>query len=279
MGAATGNASRLTPADILGALASYSPIDARSLAVVVAHPDDEVIGAGACLPLLVGVTIVHVTDGAPRSLRDAHAAGFATRDAYARARHSEAEVALALAGIAPQCLVALGIADQEASLCIAELARRLARLLSDNALSAVLTHAYEGGHPDHDGVAFAVHCAARLIANTGAAEPTIIEMAGYHAGPQGLVTNAFLPGADPGLTIELDSRKQALKRRMLACHVSQARTLAQFGVTIERYRVAPCYDFTSPPHPGQLWYEQFDWGMTGARWRALASEALAELSR
>jgi glycosyltransferase involved in cell wall biosynthesis len=94
-------------------------------------------------------------------------------------------------------------------------------------------------------------------------------MAGYHAGEGRLVTHDFLPGGDVGLTMELDEAQQALKRRMLACHASQSRTLAQFGVEVERYRSAPRYDFAAPPHPGRLWYEQFDWGMSGARWRTL----------
>lgn len=277
MGAAAGHAGRLTGADVLGALVTAAPIDAQALAVVVAHPDDEVIGAGAHLPSLANVTVVHVTDGAPRSMHDARAAGYDTRNDYARARSREAGASLALAGITPERVLALGVADQEASLRLAEVARRLTRFLGDRAIHVVLTHAYEGGHPDHDATAFAVHHAARLIADVGGTEPAVLEMAGYHVGPQGLVTHRFLPGGDPGLTVELDAAEQALKRRMLACHVSQSRTLAQFGVEVERYRLAPRYDFAAPPHPGRLWYEQFDWGMTGARWRALAGEALVEL--
>jgi N-acetylglucosamine malate deacetylase 2 len=236
-----------------------------------------VIGAGARLPLLSDVSVVHVTDGAPRSMQDALAAGYRTREAYALARRREAQAALALAGIPSRNLYPLGFVDQEASSHLAELARRLARLVSEKAIRAMLTHAYEGGHPDHDATAFAVHGARALIAGAGGSVPAIIEMAGYHAGPQGLVTHQFLPDGDPGLTIELDEAQRALKRRMLACHASQSRILAQFGIEIERYRAAPRYDFTAPPHPGPLWYEQFDWGMTGARWRTLAGEALAEL--
>jgi N-acetylglucosamine malate deacetylase 2 len=277
MGAAVGHSGRLTAADVLVALATAAPIDAQALAVVVAHPDDEVIGAGAHLPSLANATVVHVTDGAPRSMHDAHAAGYETRHDYARARSREAEASLALAGIPPGHVLALGVADQEASLRMAELTFRLARLIADRAIHVVLTHAYEGGHPDHDATAFAVHHAAGLIADAGGTEPAILEMAGYHAGPQGLVTHCFVPGGDPGQTAELDPAAQALKRQMLACHVSQLRTLAQFGVEVERFRLAPRYDFAAPPHPGRLWYEHFDWGMTGARWRALAGEALAEL--
>ncbi len=39
------------------------------IAIVAAHQDDETIGAGGCLPRFGEVTLVHVTDGAPRDGR------------------------------------------------------------------------------------------------------------------------------------------------------------------------------------------------------------------
>jgi hypothetical protein len=54
------------------------------------------------------------------------------------------------------------------------------------------------------------------------------------------------------------------------------RNLRGFATKFERFRVAPPYRFTRPPH-GALLYEQFDWGMDGARWRALAGAALRDL--
>jgi hypothetical protein len=61
---------------------------------------------------------------------------------------------------------------------------------------------------------------------------------------------------------------------MLGCFRTQSETLAPFGVDAERFRLAPAYDFAQPPHPGALFYEQFDWGMTGDRFRAIAREVL-----
>jgi hypothetical protein len=42
--------------------------------------------------------------------------------------------------------------------------------------------------------------------------------------------------------------------------------------------MAPRYDFTRPPHRGQLYYETLGWPMTGERFRQLAREAAEDLS-
>ena len=57
--------------------------------IVAAHPDDEIIGAGAQLPRLSQAYFLHLTDGAPKDMRDASALGFVTREAYAEARRRE----------------------------------------------------------------------------------------------------------------------------------------------------------------------------------------------
>jgi hypothetical protein len=65
-----------------------------------------------------------------------------------------------------------------------------------------------------------------------------------------------------------------MKRSMLDCYRTQQDTLAAFGVERERFRRAPQYDFTQPPHAGALYYEQFPWGMTGERFRELTREVV-----
>lgn len=240
---------------------------AEPTAVVVAHPDDETIGAGASLRLFDDLTVVHVTDGAPRRGGDAEAAGHASASAYAAARRAELADALAAGRCRAPCLE-LGVPDQAASDRMAAVADRLAVIFTERGVRAVLTHPYEGGHPDHDATAFAAH----LAAGRARPPPALVEMAGYHAGADGgVVTSRFLPGDPAPTVVALDEAERAAKGAMLRCFRSQQATLAIFGCEAECFRPAPRYDFGRPPHPGTLHYERHDWGMTGARWRALAA--------
>ena len=252
-----------------------------SVAVVAAHPDDEVLGLGTRLPLLGnGLLLIHVTDGAPRDMTDASRAGCATREDYAALRRRELEAALRTAGASAD-LAMLGAVDQEASLDLAGLARRLAALLRDRgAPDIIVTHPYEGGHPDHDAACFIVHAACRELLGPAAA-PAIVEMASYHDRNGSIAPLEFLDNADGGgeVALPLTAAEQDLKRRLLACFTTQQGTLQYFPTGIERFRPAPAYDFTAPPHAGTLFYERFGWGgMTGERWRALAKEAVEALA-
>ena len=236
------------------------PVD-QVIALVVAHPDDEVIGAGAVLHLFRRLVLVHVTDGAPMNLADAHSHGFPDAAQYAAARR--AELGRALAQLSGTQMVELGAPDQGATERLVPLTHALRGVLTGHSVTTVLTHPYEGGHPDHDATAF-------IAAQCGL---PVVEFASYHAAEDGgLVTGAFLPGPEP-VRIALSPDERTRKRSMLDCFTTQAQTLAPFGTECELFRAAPRYDFTQPPHPGPLNYERYDWGMTGERWRHLAGEA------
>jgi LmbE family N-acetylglucosaminyl deacetylase len=268
-------------AGFLDGLAARLPAH-RRVALLAAHPDDEVVGAGAQLPLLTGLTLLHLTDGAPRDPADACAAGFADGAAYAAARRRELAAALAAAGIAPP-RHRLGLTDQEVARELAPLARRLAALLDVLRSEILLTHPYEGGHPDHDAAAFAAAAATRLLRQAGRPAPAIIEMACYHRAPQGgMQTGDFLAGSGGrATTIALRPAEVAAKRRLLGCFPSQSGVLAAFGLRQERFRPAPPYDFRRPPQDGPLLYEEWGFALDGAAWRrhaAAASRALGMAS-
>ena len=248
-------------------------IDGSRVAAVVAHPDDETIGCGALLQRLSGVHVVVVTDGAPCDLQDAHWHGFETAEAYAAARSRELQRVMQLAGVQPQHILQFDMRDQQAVLKLAGVTVRLRRIFADWKIGIVLTHAYEGGHPDHDAVAFCVHQAARR------ARPPlrIIEMPLYRATETGAAHQSFVPapGIEP-VVVELTAEEQRRKRDMVAAYVTQKDVLAGFSLAAEVFRIAPDYDFTKAPNGGRVLYDRENWGIESKDWLRQAREALTQ---
>src|SRR5262249_23008813 len=144
----------------------------------------------------------------------------------------------------------LDFVDQEVTPAMAPLARRLAALCRELRPDVLLTHAYEGGHPDHDAVALAAAAAVAMLRSAlgssggraspergaGRQPPELVEMALYHAAGGELTRGAFLPagrgrsagggasggGAEDVCRLRLAPAEIERKRRMAACHASQA---------------------------------------------------------
>jgi LmbE family N-acetylglucosaminyl deacetylase len=237
--------------------------------VIVAHPDDETLACGALLPRLADVTVLHVTDGAPRDLADAHRLGFTHWADYARARRQEMEHAAKIAGLAPPALKSLGVPDQSAALNLTQLTRAILGFIAG--VDLVLTHAYEGGHPDHDAVAFAVAAARGRMRGKA---PIVLEMPLCRKARGGWARQSF-DGPDQGVRLRLTEKERERKGKMIAAFVTQREALADFGVNDEVYRVAPAHDFTQPPET--VLYDDYSWGMTGGQFAALARAARGEL--
>lgn len=244
-------------------LASGDPIDER-VALVIAHPDDETLWAGAALRRLRALTLVLVTDGAPEDMADACRLGFATRSAYAAARAIELAGAVAALDARPR-LIRYDVPDQGIADDVGMVADRLAHDCADSA--AILTHPYEGGHPDHDAVALAVRIAADRIG------VPVVEFACYACFDGTRVFARFV--ADPACPAQerpLDAADRARIGRALAAHVTQASVFGDWRPDVERWRTAPRYDFTRPPPGEAVLYDDFGWAMTSGRWRALVAD-------
>jgi LmbE family N-acetylglucosaminyl deacetylase len=251
--------------------------------VLAAHPDDEVIGASSLLSRFPNSIVVFLTDGATRDPHFWTGGPYASREDYARTRRIEAEQALAVAGMSCEQILWLGGVDQEAILEVRSLAERFEAILAEHSLDAIITHPYEGGHPDHDAAALIARVAVSATCDHA---PDLFEMTSYHARSGMCVTGEFLDNptsrADRSFVLDhsllellLEEEEQQRKRQMFAAYSSQRLVLENFPTEREQFRPAPEYDFTKPPHNNdKLWYECMQWPMTGARWRELAADAM-----
>ncbi|CAN5889655.1 hypothetical protein BH11GEM1_BH11GEM1_26850 [soil metagenome] len=248
------------------------------LLILVAHPDDEAIGAGALLGHYPHATVAHLTDGGGVEEATAAARGFRSRADYAAARRAEVLAALSIVGIPEQRVVSLGIPDGEAGSRLVESSRVIMQLLDDVQPDVVLTHPYEGGHSDHDATAFGVHLAAGILRREGGRAPIILELTSYHHANGERIRGQFI--ARDGVrvrTLVLDELSRARKITMFQRFTSQREVVEKFPVQVERFRVAPRYLFTEAPHEGVLDYERFCVRITGSEWRASAARALEML--
>jgi N-acetylglucosamine malate deacetylase 2 len=241
------------------------------VAVVVAHFDDEVIGFGAQFRRFPGCLTVHVTDSAPMAPTQGP-----TRERNAVLRADEARRALALAGH-EGARETLGVTDLTAAFHLADIARALERLFARDEIRFVLTHAYEGGHPDHDAVAFAVHAAKRLLSGQGQAV-NVIEAPFYRMEDGRSLRQDFVPAEScETVVLSLDEDARALKRRLFAVYESQKDVLAGMSTEREWLRAAPAYDFARLPNGGRLHRLYGDAAIAPERWPALTAEALRTL--
>ena len=248
------------------------------LVIVVAHPDDEVIGCGGQLRRWRDAHLIHITDGSPRNPTDAAAAGFPSRKDYTASRRQETLQMAKLSGISVSHIHSLHLSDHETVLHLVEITEALVQRFVELQPEFVVTHPYEGGHPDHDSAALAVHLARRILLKVQHHAPMIVEAASYFNRAGIMATGEFLPRARSEIhTAPLTLEQRDFKRQLFDCYRTQQHVLQYFPITLERFRQAPEYDFAAPPHPGKLYYELFQWGTTGERWRKLASAAWRRL--
>lgn len=244
--------------------------------MIAAHPDDETLGLGGHLGGIEQLTLVHVTDGAPQDMTDAHRAGFTTRKGYAAARARELDRALAAAGVRNARCHDLGIADQEAVHHLAELVKVLLPVVAG--AEVVVTHPYEGGHPDHDACAFAVEAACTLLWLAGHPPPGRAEFASYHVRDGEIQRGVFWPmPRQAERVIVLSEAQRTAKRAAVDEFVSQRAVISAFPLDVERLRAAPRYDYRKPPPPAEVLYDRFGWAMHGALWRERARHAMQVL--
>jgi LmbE family N-acetylglucosaminyl deacetylase len=240
--------------------------------LVLAHPDDECVTYGALLQRMADPIVRFMTDGAPR---DPYFWGrYGSREAYATLRQQEARRALARIRVQRVEFVSDGyhgrrrpgggaasdiLVDQELFRNLLAAWRELTDAIERLQPQALLTLAYEGGHPDHDSCNLLVSLAARKF-GLPAWEAPIYNRAHEtgHLEPQRFATeNGTETNVCP------TASEVACKRAMWSEYASQGDFLEFFSPEKECVRPLTAYDYSVPPHSGQLNYEHWQWSMTG----------------
>jgi LmbE family N-acetylglucosaminyl deacetylase len=243
--------------------------------VVGAHPDDEVIGAGVLLSIFHPGKIYIVTQGAPENPNDAREAGYSSQEAYAEQRKREKLNAMRVAGIPFERCEELPFVDQNTPRELFEITLVLVDQILLHEPDWIFTHPYEGGHPDHDSTAFAVHAAVELLREHDKRSPRIVEFTSYHS-VSGKFRSGEFAGAGPEWVLRLTPAERDRKRKMFDCFSSQQSVLAQFEIGEERFRMAPAYDFRAPPLK-DLYYDSQPWAWKSPQWLSMARDTIEQL--
>jgi LmbE family N-acetylglucosaminyl deacetylase len=240
------------------------PLSQRTL-VVVAHPDDEAGGCGALLQRMRDPIVVFSTDGAPSD--PFFWSEYGSRKSYAALRRREAERALAVVGVhkfeflSDVTSADCSFVDQRLYRVLPQAIQQITRIAQEYCPDALLTLAYEGGHPDHDACSFI----AAVVGSTFSLP--VWEMPLYHRSSTGaLVCRRFAAPNGTEWFLEPNEGELARRRSMLQSYQSQG-DLVEFvssASDAECFRPQFAYDYSQPPHRGSLNYEQWQWPITGA---------------
>jgi N-acetylglucosamine malate deacetylase 2 len=210
--------------------------------LIVAHPDDESLGAGILLQRNANIHVVYCTSGAPNRLSIWRRFGSPWH--YARIREREARAALRIAG--REEFTFLRFRDGKLYHALPRLNRRLSRIVNRWKPSLVVTHAFEGGHQDHDVCSF---LCSRISQNFGI---PVQEMPLYHldVANGGLVYQTFADGMGEAEVLQPTPAEFQTKLKMVGAHKSQSAVTGEFDLSRELFRPQIQHDYLRPATDG-----------------------------
>jgi LmbE family N-acetylglucosaminyl deacetylase len=229
-------------------MAELAQLYGRTL-FLVAHPDDEVITFGALLQRAAEPLVIYATNGSPQDPYFWKNHG--TREAYSALRQEEARRALGELGVS--AVEFLPFVDQELFRTLDSAYARVEEIAREFLPKAIVTLAYEGGHPDHDSCSL-------LAAVLGDEIGVPVWEGPIYNRSAGVQRFAF---GDAGVTV--GPTESELSKKLSACkqYPSQGDFLGTFSLEREVVRAQAKYDYSRPPHEGRLNYEAWQWSMTG----------------
>jgi N-acetylglucosamine malate deacetylase 2 len=203
------------------------------LLVLAAHPDDETIGCSGLLQRCAAGLVVFAVDGAPPHYGFERKYG-SLRD-YSDLRFGEAARALrALPHVSFRRLQRRDgsfFLDQHLFLELPEVFACLKEITRNFAPEVVVSHAFEGGHIDHD--------ACHVLARTLGPELGLpgLEFPLYWRTEQGKdVLQEFRERVDQECVLQLSQQELQVKREMVAQYQSQQGLTHVFPLDPERFR-------------------------------------------
>jgi N-acetylglucosamine malate deacetylase 2 len=202
--------------------------------VLAAHPDDENIACAGLLQRATSSLVVFAVDGAPPHYGFEKQYGSLREFSDLRFR----EAARALAAL-PHCCswrrLTRGdgslFVDQHLFLELSEAFACLKAIAQEFSPDLIVSHAFEGGHLDHD----ACHFLAKRVAHTLAV--ATLEFPLYWKPEDGSdVFQRFRDDRGDEFVLELSADELGVKRKMLAEYRSQGNITAVFQPELERFR-------------------------------------------
>jgi N-acetylglucosamine malate deacetylase 2 len=227
--------------------------------IIVAHPDDEAVACAALIQRMREPYVLFCTDGGP--LEKYFWERYGSRHAYSLMRQEEARVALSHVNVKHVEFLRTRadehIIDQQLFQHLPEATEAVSQVVSGVRPQALLTLAYEGGHPDHDSCNFITSIIARersLPAWEMPIEPLFKK--------EQRKFQKLRSAPQPAIQLHPTAEEIARKHQVLAAYASQG-NLAYLDSVVETFRPLPAYDYARLPHEGVLNYEAWHWSMTG----------------
>jgi LmbE family N-acetylglucosaminyl deacetylase len=203
--------------------------------VLVAHPDDETIGCSGLLQRASSALVVFAVDGSPPHYGFENKYGSLQR--YSDIRFLEADVALkTLSHCSFRRLASQSGAhfvDQHLFDRMSEALTSLNQFVCRFSPDLIVTHAFEGGHIDHD----ACHVLAAHIAR--AYSLMVMEFPSYWKADDGRdMFQQFRNHRNDEVVLRLSEHEIEVKRQMLASYRTQQVLTSVFHLHTERFRPA-----------------------------------------
>ena len=220
--------------------------------ILIPHPDDEVVGCATASvrAQAAGAVIsgLYLTTGVPAReqlwpwRRRRYAALIARR-------REEAERAARALGLSPA-----GFLDWPARTLKSHLDEAMAvisRALGQRGIDEIWTPAWEGGHQDHD--------VTNFLASRFASKVPVWEFAEYNLAGGRVRSQSFPQSNGAEEVLMLTAEEARLKAELLSTYRSERGNLRYVRLQQESLRPLAQYDYRSPPHPGRLFCERFQW--------------------